>query len=154
VRGRVEHLVVTSALAVAALNALAAAIGGVRWWRSEDGRPFWPALRLAQTAAVLFAAGAGIASLEGHSPDDGLFWLYALLPLAVGFVGEQLRGASAQTVLDARGLADARAMSALDEGEQREIVLAILRREMGVMACAAAVTVFLALRAASTAGGF
>lgn len=153
-RGRVEHLVVTSALVVAALNAVAAIVGAERWWRGAGGRAFWPLLRVAQTAAVLFAAGAGVVSLTGHDPDDGLFWLYALLPLAVGFVAEQLRAASAQTVLDARGLPDARAMGALPDDEQRGIVLAILRREMGVMACGAAVIVFLALRAASTAAGF
>ena len=89
--------------------------------------------------------------MTGFAPDDGLFWLYALLPLAVGFVAEQLRLAAAQTVLDARGLADAQAVGRLDEAGQRSVVLAILRREMGVMALAAVVVAFLALRACGTA---
>ena len=43
----------------------------------------------------------------GFDPADGLYWLYALLPVAVSFVAEQLRVASAETVLDARGLENA-----------------------------------------------
>ena len=62
-----------------------------------------------------------------------------MLPVAVGFVAEQLRLASAQTVLDARDLEDAQAVGALPEAEQRSVVAAILRRELGVMAAAALV---------------
>jgi hypothetical protein len=54
-------------------------------------------------------------------------------------------------VLDARGLEDAQAVGRLDEDGQRSVVLAILRREMGVMTLAAVVVVFLALRAWGTA---
>jgi hypothetical protein len=85
---------------------------------------------------------------------DQLFYLYALLPLAIGFVAEQLRFASAQTILDQRELADAKAVGELPEHEQHEIVALIVRREMGVMALSALVVVFLALRAAETAHGF
>ena len=88
--------------------------------------------------------------MTGFAPADGLFWLYALLPVAVGFVAEQLRLAAAQTVLDARGLEDAQAVGRLDEAGQRSVVRAILRREMGVMALAALVVAFLALRAWGT----
>jgi hypothetical protein len=42
----------------------------------------------------------------------------------------------------------------LADGDQRVLVDAILRREMGVMALSALVVVFLALRAAGTAHGF
>jgi hypothetical protein len=69
-------------------------------------------------------------------------------------VAEQLRIASAQTILDQRDLADARAVGALGESEQRTVVAAILAREMGVMTLSALVVVFLALRAAGTAHGF
>jgi hypothetical protein len=89
--------------------------------------------------------------VTGFHPADGLFWLYALLPVAVGFVAEQFRAASAQTVLDARDLPDAQAVGRLDEAGQRSVVLAILRRELGVMALAAIVVAFLALRAYGTA---
>jgi hypothetical protein len=107
-------------------------------------------LRVGQVDAVLFAAFAGIAAAVGDGPADGLFWLYALLPIAVGLVGEQLRLASAETVLEARGLPDAQAMRALSPEEQRAIVAAIVRREMLVMAAASAVVVFLLVRAAMT----
>jgi len=39
----------------------------------------------------------------------------------------------------------------LDDAGQRSVVLAILRREMGILALAALITAFLALRAAGTA---
>jgi hypothetical protein len=94
---------------------------------------------------------AGVAAVTGFTPTQGLFWLYALLPVAVGFVAEQFRAASAQTVLDARDLEDAEAVGRLDEAGQRSVVLAILRRELGVMTLAAIVVAFLALRAYGTA---
>ena len=72
----------------------------------------------------------------------------------MAFVAEQLRVASAQTILDQRGLADAEAVGGLPESEQRRLVAEIVRREMGVMALSALVVVFLALRAAATAHGF
>lgn len=146
--------VVTSALLVATVNAAAALVGAVRWWQVRPSASFWRVLRAGQALAVLFAAFAGVLALTGHRPRDGLFWLYALLPLAVSFVAEQLRLASAQTVLDARGLEDAQAVGRLPEDRQRAVVLAIVRREMGAMALAAGVVVFLALRAAGTADGF
>ena len=98
----------------------------------------------------LLALVAGVAAAAGAEPGDGLFWLYALLPLAVSFVAEQLRIVSAQTELDARGLESAQAMRGLGDDEQRSIVAAIARRELGVMAIAAGVVAFLALRAAGT----
>jgi hypothetical protein len=79
-----------------------------------------------------------------------LYWLYALLPVAVGFVAEQLRLTSAQTVLDARDLDDAQAVGRLPTDQQRSIVLQIVRRELGVMSAAALVIAFLALRAYGT----
>ena len=69
----------------------------------------------------------------------------------MSFVGEQLRVLSAQTVLDARGLPDAQAVGDLDADGQRSVVLAIVRREVGVMSVACLVIAFLALRAAGTA---
>ena len=143
--------VAAAALLTAAVNAVAAAFGGWRWWTVAPSRVFWVLARAGQAAAVILAAVAGIATVTGFDPADGLFWLYALLPVAVGFVAEQFRAASAQTVLDARGLEDARAMGRLDEAGQRSVVLAILRRELGVMALAALVVAFLALRAWGTA---
>ena len=54
----------------------------------------------------------------GNYSSERLFYLYALLPLAIAFVAEQLRVASAQTILDQRGLADAEAVGELPESEQ------------------------------------
>jgi len=140
-----------AALLTAAVNAVAAAFGAWRWWSVRPSRAFWWLLRGAQAAAVALALVAGVLAAAGFAPADGLFWLYALLPVAVAFVAEGLRAASAQAVLDARGLEDAPAVGRLDEDGQRSVVLAILRREMGVMAAAAGVVVFLALRAWGTA---
>src|SRR3954453_14390467 len=140
------------ALLAAVLNALAAAVGFWRWSRglSPDAW-FWRSVRVGQASAVLLAVAAGVLALTGDRPAAGLFWLYVALPLAVALVAEQLRIASAQTELDARDLPDAQAMRALTEAEQRDVVLAILHRELIVMTCSCAVVVFLALRAASTA---
>jgi hypothetical protein len=140
-----------AALVVAGVNALAGAFGAWRWWSVAPSRVFWVLARAGQAAAVGLAVVAGVAAVTGFDPPDGLFWLYALLPVAVGFVAEQFRAASAQTVLDARDLPDAQAVGRLDEAAQRSVVLAILRRELGVMALAAIVVAFLALRAYGTA---
>jgi hypothetical protein len=145
---------VWGAVAVAALNAAPAALGGWRWYRGENSRGFWIALRVAQAGALVYAAAVGVLAAAGHSPSEQLFYLYALLPLAVAFVAEQLRVASAQTILDQRELDGAQALGALPEPEQHAIVAAIVRREMGVMTLSAMVVIFLAWRAAETAHGF
>jgi hypothetical protein len=146
--------VVAGALALAALNVLAGVFGAWRWQRCEGSRTFWTLLRTAQLAAVLYAAAIGALAAAGRTSGDHLFYLYALLPLAVSFVAEQLRVASAQTILDQREIADARALGEMPESEQHRVVTLIVRREMGVMALSALVVAFLALRAAATAHGF
>jgi hypothetical protein len=150
---------IAGALALAALNALAALLGGWCWYRGEvvDREPirvFWVLLRVAQGGAVLYALAVGVLVATGRDTGEQLFYLYALLPLAVGFVAEQLRLASAQTILDQRGLQSAREVGGLPAAEQRAVVTAIVHRELGVMALSAVVVVFLALRAAATAHGF
>jgi hypothetical protein len=147
----VASAVATLALLVAVLNAIAAGIGALRWFRGLEPDPwFWRAVRAGQIAAVLFAAFCGVLAAAGEEPGDGLFWLYAVLPVVVAFFAEQLRAVSAQTELDARGLESAQAMGALPEREQLAVVASILRREMIVMTCSCGVVVFLALRAAGT----
>jgi len=140
-----------AALAVAALNAAAGLFGAWRWWTVSPSRAFWIAARAGQAAVIGLAALAGALAVLGFEPADGLFWLYALLPVVVAFVAEQFRVTSAETVLEARGLEDAAAVGRLDEAGQRSVVLAILRRELGVVALAAGVVAFLALRAYGTA---
>lgn len=146
--------VVAGALAVAILNALPALLGAWRWYRGESSRAFWVLLRIGQGSALVLAILAGSLAAAGHYSTDHLFYLYALLPLAVAFIAEQLRVAAAQTILDQRELAGAQAVGALPESEQHAVVAAILAREMAIMTLSALVVVFLALRAAGTAHGF
>ncbi len=149
-----NEAVVWGAFLLVALSGLPGLLGAWRWYRLESSRTFWILLRVAQVAALLFGLAIGVLAVAGHYSSEQLFYLYALLPLAIGFVAEQLRVASAQTILDQHDLADARAVGELPEGEQQSIVAAIVRREMGVMTLSAWVVVFLALRAAETAHGF
>lgn len=147
--------VVIACLALAALNAVPALMGGWLWVRGRPtGRLLWLLIRAGQGGAVALAAAIGALALAGRESSYHLFYLYALLPLAVSFVAEQLRALSAQTVLDQRGLPDAQAVGRLPEGEQHALVAAILAREMAVMSLSALVVTLLALRAASTAHGF
>jgi hypothetical protein len=134
---------------VAGLFALAGGLGAWRWWRVETSRWFWVLLRAAQAALVAWIVLLGILLAAGERPDDDLFYVYALVPLGVSFVAEQLRIAAADTVLSARGLEDAQAVGRLPEAEQRSVVTAILRRELGVMVVAALVVAGLVLRAAT-----
>jgi len=150
----VTEAVVAGALALAVLNALPGLLGGWRWYRCEASRAFWLLLRVGQGSAVAYALAIGALAVAGSYSSERLFYLYALLPLAVAFVAEQLRVISAQTILDRRELADAQAVGELGEAEQRAVVAEIVRRELGVMAISALVVVFLALRAAGTAHGF
>ncbi len=149
-----NQAVVAGALAVAALNALAALLGVVRWLRGEPSPTFWVLLRIGQGSAVALGIAIGSLAATGHYSSDHLFYIYALLPLAVAFVAEQLRVAAAQSILDRRGLADAAAVGELSERDQRRVVSEILMRELAIMALSAVVVTFVALRAASTAHGF
>jgi hypothetical protein len=148
------HTVQDGAVAVAALNAIVALLGAWRWYREQPSRVFWLSLRIGQGAALLLALGVGGLALAGEYSSENLFYLYALLPLAIAFVAEQLRVASAQTILDQHDLPNAQAVGDLPHSEQLAVVAAIMRREMGVMALSAIVVVFLTLRAAGTAHGF
>jgi hypothetical protein len=150
--------IVAGAIAVAALNATAGLLGAWLWYDGDvgerGGRAFWTLLRAGQGSALVLALAVGSLAVAGNYSTDQLFYLYALLPLAIGVVAEQLRITSAQTILDQRDLPDAQAVGALPESEQHLVVREIVRREVGVMALSALVVVFLALRAAGTAHGF
>jgi hypothetical protein len=143
--------VVIVALVAAAANAFAGGAGAWSLHRGGSGRAFWVLVRVGQVAALVLAVLVGALAAAGQDPSDGLFYLYALAPLVVGLIGEQLRVASAETVLAARGLADARAVGSRPEDEQRSIVQAVLGREIAVMTVVAFVVCFLELRAAGTA---
>ena len=147
----VVHAVVGGAMTV--LFLAAAALGGWCWHRVSPSTWFWRLVRTAQVVMVVEVALGGVLLGLGRRPAGDLHYVYGLLPLAVSFVAEQLRIAAAETVLQARGLASAQAVGELPENEQRSLVLAIVRREIGVMALAALVIVGLALRAEFGMGG-
>lgn len=148
--------VVAGSIVVATLNALAGIIGAWVWYRGDlrGAGAFWVMLRVGQGSALTLAIAVGSLAAAGKHPREDLFYLYALLPLAIAFVAEQLRIASAQTVLDQRGMQSAQEVGTLSEPEQQQLLVTVLRRELGVMALSAFVVVFLALRAAGTAHGF
>lgn len=128
-------------------SAAAGLWGAWRWYRVEPSDSFWKLMRLSQGFIVLEALQGGLLLVLGREVD-GLHLLYGVLPIAVSFIGEQLRIATAETVLDARGLEGGAAVARLPEAEQRSVVLAIVRREMGVMTACALVSAALGLRAA------
>lgn len=131
----------------------AAALGGWSWYRVSPSPWFWRLLRSAQLVMVVEVALGGLLLALDRQPASDLHYVYGLLPVAVSFVAEQLRITAAETVLDARGLASAQEVGELPEADQRSVVLAIVRREIGVMALAALVIVGLALRAELEMGG-
>jgi hypothetical protein len=142
------HIVVGTAAIV--VNALAGVYGAWRWWRVEPRTVwFWRLLRAGQALVVIEAVLGGVLDLTSHKAPS-IHLLYGLLPLLVALLAEQLRLASAQMVLDARGYESAEAVGDLPEDEQRSVVVSILRREVGVMTLSALVVVALLARAAGT----
>jgi heme A synthase len=140
------HLVVGCALIV--LNLLAGVIGGLAWYRDRPSVPFWYLLRAAQASVIAEATLGGILVITGHKPDDNLHYLYGTLPLLVSFLAEGARvGAAEREIRDID-------MEALSPEGQEAVALAIVRREMGIMAVSCGVILFLALRAAGTSGAF
>jgi hypothetical protein len=142
----VTALHVVLGVAAVAVNLAAGALGAWRWWRGGTSRAFWPLLRTGQALVAIEALDGLVLVLLGRDLPE-LHLVYGLTPLGVAFVAEQLRLASADAVLDARGLEDSAAVGRLPEAEQHEVVLAIVRRELGVMAASALVVAALAARA-------
>lgn len=140
------HLVV--GCAVILLNLVAGTIGGIAWFRDRSSIPFWYLLRAAQGSVFLQVALGGLLVFTDHKPPDGLHYLYGILPLVVSFLAEGARTGAAQ-----RELGDTD-FESLDADTQQSLALAIVRREMGIMAVSCGVIFFLALRAAGTSGAF
>lgn len=136
------HLVV--GVAVLGLNLIAGVLGGVEWLRDRPSVPFWYLLRAAQAAVFVQVMLGGLLIFTGHEAEDGLHYLYGILPLPVSLLAEAARVGAAQQELGDLDIAE------LPEQRQREIALAIVRREMGIMAVSCLVIFFLALRAAGT----
>lgn len=133
--------------------AVAAIVGGWCWWRRRPSRVFWWTLRAGQALVVVQAALGALLLLAGRRTGD-LHLVYGLLPIAVSFFAEQLRISAAATVLAGRGFESAAEVGELAQDEQREVVMSVLRRELGVMTVAAAVMAALALRAGFEFGAF
>jgi len=142
------HLVVGCSLIV--LNLAAFAVGGVSWLRSRPSVPFWYLLRGAQGAVFLQALLGGLLVFTGHEPAEDLHYLYGILPLVVSFLAEGARAGAAQ-----RELADLDGdFEDLPAEDQQSLALAIVRREMGIMAVSCGVILFLGLRAAASSSAF
>lgn len=137
---------ITLGVAVVAVNLAAGAWGAWAWWQERPAPGFWPLLRTGQ-ALVAVEAALGGALILGGAELPPLHLVYGLTPLAVALFAEQLRAVAAQTELDRRGLDGRDAVAALSEEEQRGLVRAIVRREIGVMAASAVVVAVLGVRA-------
>jgi hypothetical protein len=146
---KIVHLIV-GVLCIALMGA-ATVWGAWCWYRVRASPWFWHLLRAGQACVVLEVALGGVLLLMGKK-ESSLHLIYGLLPLAVSFVGEQLRIASAQAVLDSKGYESAAEVGKLPESEQQVVVVSIMQRELGVMVLAALVMVVLLARAAGTAG--
>jgi hypothetical protein len=133
-------------IAMVAVNLAAALAGAWQWWRAGRGTLFWRLLRGGQALAVLAAADGLILVITGEDLPE-LHLVYGLTPIGISFLAEQLRLASADTVLQSRDLEDAQMMRGLPEAEQHAIVHQIVRRELGVMAVSAFVVAVLGTRA-------
>jgi heme A synthase len=131
---------------VIVLNLAAGAVGGIAWYRKKPSIPFWYLLRAAQVSVFLQALLGGLLVVTNHKPAENLHYLYGTLPLVISFIAEGARADAAQREL---GEVD---FESLPGDEQQSIALAIVRREMGIMAVSCGVIFFLALRAATTSG--
>jgi hypothetical protein len=129
-----------------ALNAAAGIVGGVAWYRDRPSIPFWYLLRAAQVSVFIQALLGGLLIVTNHEPKEGLHYLYGILPLVVSFIAEGARADAAHREVGETDYEN------LPEPDQQALALAIVRREMGIMAVSCGVIFFLALRAAGTSG--
>ena len=131
-----------------ASNAVAGLWGGIAWLRNHPAVGFWYALRVAQVAVVVQVMLGALLLLLNHQSPDELHYLYGVLPIVVSLLAEAIRAGAGERELEGLDF------EALPRDRQRTIALAIVRREMGIMAVSALVIVFLALRAAGTSTWF
>jgi hypothetical protein len=134
-------------IAVVAANLIAAAWGGIEYWRGRASVAFWYALRTAQALVIAQVLLGAILLMLGHEPADELHYVYGALPLLVTFLAEGARVGVADRELEGLDF------EALPKPRQGEIALLIARRQMGMLALSAAVIFGLTLRAAFVSGG-
>lgn len=129
--------------------ALAAAVaGGLDWWRGGTARAFWLLARATQVVVAVAALLGAVLLLGAGESGRGLQYAYGPIAAGVSFAAEQLRVASAETVLEALGYSGAADVGREPEEVQHAVVAAIARREVGIVTAAMAVIVVLALRGA------
>jgi hypothetical protein len=139
------HLIV--GICLIATNLVAGVWGGVAWLQGRPAVNFWYALRIAQAFVVIQVILGLILVFTGRTAVN-LHYLYGGLPLLVSLLAETIRAGAAEQEL---GAVDFRA---LPEERQQALALAIVRREMGIMAVGCLVILLLALRAAGTSPAF
>ena len=136
-------------IAVLASNGLTAAWGAIAWTRRDPSTIFWYLLRTAQVIVVIQVVAGVVLLAGGKKPPDSLHYVYGIAPLVISLVCEAARVGIAQSELETAGDIDA-----LERREQILLARRVVLREMGTMTIGAILIVTLALRAASTGGGF
>lgn len=147
--------------AVLAINLLVGVVGAISWQRNRPSVTFWYLLRTAQVSTGLFVLFACVVYALGYRATDQLHYLYIFLPVAVSFMAELMRGASASQELGDRlsprepktNQELSELFSELDPDRQETIGLLIIRRETAVMTIACLVIAFLLWRALETTAG-
>ena len=139
------HLVI--GIGLLATNLVAGVWGAWAWFANRPSVGFWYGLRIAQAFVVLQVMLGLILVFTGRVAVD-LHYVYGGLPLLVSLLAETIRAGAAEQELEGLDF------HSMPEDEQREVALAIVRREMGVMAVGSLVIFGLALRAAGTSPVF
>jgi hypothetical protein len=134
---------VVAGIVVVALNALAAAWGGIAWLRRDPSVWFWYLLRAAQASVVVQAVLGGVLLAQGEDSPDGLHLFYGITPLLVSFVTEGMRVGVAQ-----QEVAEVEDVEALERRDQVLLARRVVMREMGVMTIGTLMILTLSLRAA------
>ena len=104
------------------LNAGAGLVGGLAWYRNQASIPFWYLLRAAQASVFAQALLGGLMVVTGYEQEDGLHYLYGILPLVVSFIGEGARADAAHREIAGIDY------ESLPDSEKEPIALAIVRR--------------------------
>ena len=97
---------------------------------------------------MLQVLAGGVLVLLGEEATGALHYVYGLAPLLVSLLAEAARAGAAERELGELEF------QTLPRDRQRQLALAIVRREMGIMAVSALVIFLLALRAAGTSDAF
>ena len=137
----------SSASLLIVLNLAAGAVGGVAWFRNRPSIPFWYLLRAAQVAVFLQALLGGLLVVTDHearrkTSTTSTGSCPCSSPSSPRAPAPAPPSASSATSTSNPCPAD----------DQESLALAIVRREMGIMAVSCGVIFFLALRAAGTSG--